>query len=55
MSVRDCKGCIYFAKHYGNRNKLGKQMVSNYLCVKKNGLIRSFPKKCQLKAKKEGT
>ncbi len=55
MNIRDCKGCIYFAKHYGNKNKLGELTVSNYWCVKKNGFIRSFPKKCQFKTKKEET
>ena len=53
MNIRDCAGCIHFAKHYGNKNKLGGRTVSNYWCAEKNGFIRSFPKKCQFKAKKE--
>ena len=52
MNIRDCSGCIYFVKHYGNKNKLGKLMVSNYWCVKNQGFIRSFPKKCQNKKEK---
>ena len=53
MNVRDCKGCIYFAKHYGTKNKLGERMASNHWCVKKNGFIRSCPKKCKFKTEKE--
>lgn len=55
MNIRDCAGCIHFAKHYGTKSKLGKLTVSNCWCVKKNGFIRSFPKKCQFKTKKEET
>ena len=51
MSIHDCKGCIYFEKYYGNKNKQGERTVSNYWCVKKQGFIRSFPKKCQKKEK----
>ena len=53
MNIRDCAGCIYFVKHYGNRDKSGKRTVSNYRCIKKNGFIRSFPKKCPFKPKEE--
>ena len=53
MNIRDCSGCKYFAKHYGNKNQVGKREVSNYWCIKKNGFIRSFPKKCQFKPKEE--
>ena len=55
MNIRDCKGCIYFAKHYGNKNKLGERTASSYWCAKKNGFIRSFPKKCKLKEERAGT
>lgn len=55
MNIRDCDGCKYYVKHYGNKNKLGEQTVSNYWCVKKNGFIRSFPKKCMFKQKEELT
>lgn len=53
MNIRGCAGCKYFVKYYGNKNKLGKQTVSNYWCVKKNGFIRSFPKQCKFKSKEE--
>lgn len=53
MNIRDCKGCIYFAKHYGNKSKIGEREVSKYWCVKKQGFIHSFPKKCQFKSRKE--
>ena len=52
MNIRDCAGCIYFTKHYGTKNKLGERTASNYWCAKKNGFIRSFPKKCQSKTKR---
>ncbi len=55
MSIHDCAGCIYFAKHYGTKNKLGERTISNYWCAKKNGSIHSFPKKCQLKEERAGT
>ena len=53
MNIRDCKGCIYFSKYYGNKSKQGERTASSYWCAKKNGFIRSYPKKCQFKAKKE--
>lgn len=53
MNIRDCAECRYFVKYYGNKNKLGKKIVSNYWCAKKNGFIHLFPKKCQFKMKKE--
>lgn len=46
MNYRACKGCIYFAKHYGNKDSVGKQTVSNYWCVAKQGFIKHFPKQC---------
>ena len=49
MNYRDCKGCMYFCKHYGNKDSSGKRVVSNHWCSKKNGFIRSFPKKCKMK------
>lgn len=49
MNIRDCKGCIYFHKHYGNKNKKGDRVVSNYWCVAKQGMIKRFPKKCERK------
>ena len=54
MNIRDCAGCIHFTKHYGTKNKLGERTVSNYWCVKKQGFIRSFPKKCKLKEERAG-
>ena len=53
MNIRDCDGCKHFTKYYGNKNKVGKRTVSNYWCVRKNGFIRSFPKKCLFKPKEE--
>ena len=49
MNIRACKGCIYFHKHYGNKDKNGRRIVSSYLCSKKNGFIKNFPKQCNLK------
>ena len=49
MNIRACKGCIYFAKHYGNKNKKGEQTVSNYWCVAKQTMIKRFPKECERK------
>ena len=49
MTIRACKGCIYFGKYYGNRNKKGERTVSNFWCVSKNGFIRSFPKQCNFR------
>ena len=54
MNIRACKGCIYFAKYYGNKNKKGELTVSNYWCVSKNGFIRSFPKQCKFKRESDG-
>lgn len=53
MNIRDCDGCKHFTKYYGNKNKVGKRTVSNYWCVRKNGFIRSFPKKCLFKPKEK--
>lgn len=53
MNIRDCAGCKYFVKHYGNKDKLGKRTVSNYWCVAKNGFIRNYPKQCKFKKEKE--
>ena len=47
MNIRVCKGCKYFCKYYGNRDGLGKRIVSNFWCVAKNGFIRNFPKQCK--------
>lgn len=55
MNIRNCKGCIYFKKYYGNKSKQGERTVSNYWCAKKNGFIRFFPKKCQAKEEKAET
>lgn len=49
MNIRACKGCIYFSKYYGNKNKKGDRVVSNYWCVAKQGFIKRFPKKCERK------
>lgn len=49
MNIRACKGCIYFSKQYGNRNKKGERTVSSYWCVAKQGTIKKFPKKCERK------
>ena len=54
MTIRACKGCIYFGKYYGNKNKKGEQTVSNYWCVSKQGFIRSFPKQCKLRKESAG-
>lgn len=51
MNIRDCAECKYFTKYHGNKNKQGERTVSNYWCVKKNGFIHSFPKKCLFKPK----
>lgn len=53
MNVRTCKGCIYFALHYGTKNKQGKATVSNYWCIKKQGFIKRFPKECKWKEEQE--
>ena len=53
MTIRDCAGCKYFTKYYGNKNEIKERTVSNYWCVKKNGFIRKFPKKCLFKPKEE--
>lgn len=53
MNIRDCDGCKYFTKYYGNKDKSGKRTVSNYWCVRKNGFIRKFPKQCLFKQKEE--
>ena len=42
-----CKSCVYFCKHYGNKNKEGKRVVSSFWCSCKNGKITTFPKKCE--------
>lgn len=47
MNIRACKGCIYFTKYYGNRDKTGERTVSNYWCVAKQGFIKNFPKQCE--------
>ena len=46
MNIRACKGCIFFTRYYGNKDEAGKQTVSNYWCVAKQGFIRRFPKQC---------
>ena len=48
-NIRACKGCIYFAKHYGNKDSVGKRTVSKYWCVKKQGFIKRFPVQCERK------
>lgn len=48
-----CKGCKYFVKYYGKKDKQGKRIVSNYWCVAKNGFIRNYPKYCKFKTDKE--
>ena len=53
MNFSDCKKCEYLVKYHGNKNKLGERTVSNYWCVKKNGFVHKFPKKCMLKQKEE--
>ena len=53
MNYRACKDCIYFAKHYGNKDSRGKRAVSNYWCVEKQGFLKSFPKQCQKKRTRE--
>lgn len=53
MNYRDCKGCIYFTKHYGNKNKKGERTVSNFWCVAKQTMIKRFPKKCERKEEKK--
>ena len=53
MNIRICKGCKYFARHFGNRDAVGNRTVSNYWCVAKNGFIRNFPKQCKWR-KEEG-
>lgn len=52
MNIRVCKGCIYFAKHYGNKDRLGNRTVSNYWCVKKQGFIKRFPAQCKWRCEK---
>lgn len=52
MNIRACKGCIYFSKHYGNKNKKGDRVVSNYWCVAKQTMIKRFPKECERKEPK---
>lgn len=54
MNIRACKGCVYFTKHYGNKDSRGNRTVSNFWCVAKNGFIRNFPKQCELKKEAEG-
>lgn len=49
MNARACKGCIYFAPHYGTKNKQGKPTVSRFWCVAKQGFIKRFPKECKAK------
>ena len=49
MNIRDCKGCKYFSKYYGNKDSSGKRVVSNYWCSSKNGFIRNFPKQCKMR------
>lgn len=46
-NIRECKGCIYFAKYYGNKDSVGKRTVSKYWCVKKQGFIKRFPVQCE--------
>ena len=46
MNIRACKGCRYFTKYYGTKNKKGERTVSKFWCVEKQGFIRSFPKQC---------
>lgn len=49
MNIKDCKGCVYFHKYYGNKNKQGKRVISGYFCSAKNGKISNFPKECSFK------
>ena len=49
MNYRDCKGCRYFAKYYGNKNKKGERTVSNFWCIEKQTMLQRFPKKCEWK------
>lgn len=44
MNIRDCKGCIYFTKYYGNKSKQRERTVSNYWCAKKNPIITNAKK-----------
>ena len=54
MTIKACKGCRYFTKYYGNKNKKGERTVSNYWCVEKQGFIRSFPKQCNFRKESTG-
>lgn len=49
MNHHECKGCKYFHKYFGNKDKTGKRIVSNYWCAAKNGFIKNFPKRCDRK------
>lgn len=49
MTIRACKGCAYFHKHYGNKNTQGERVASNYWCAARNGFLRNFPKQCTLR------
>lgn len=48
-----CKGCIYFTKYYGNKDKNGKRSISNYWCVRRNGFLKKYPKECKLRKERE--
>ena len=49
---RACKGCWYCTPHYGNRDKTGKRIVSNYWCSKRNGMCPD-PKECKFRKEKD--
>ena len=55
MAHRDCDGCIYFHKYYGNKNKQGKRMLSKYFCSARNESLKKFPTKCEKRKDKKQT
>lgn len=47
MNKRACKDCIYFVEYYGNKNKKGERVISNYWCIARNGFLKRCPKQCE--------